>query len=329
MLLDQDQFNPENYLIFLVDDCRHNLTLTCKILESVKYQVIIACDGREAINRLEDIKPHLMILDFMMPYIDGIELCELIKNKEKYYQIPIIFLTANEDEAVIVKAFESGASDYINKPYKPLELLARVKIHLQLREARKNLEIALKEKENLIEKLSKQANTDSLTEMLNRGYIFSLGDEEFKKCQQGQTTFCLLILDIDHFKMINDQYGHPTGDLVLQTISKTLKQSVRGNDFVGRIGGEEFMIILPNTSAVKGYKVAERIRKNIADTPLLLASQHKINITTSIGLAVYEDNYKNFSDIVSKADEALYHAKHQGRNRVISIFPNDKPAHQA
>ncbi len=308
-------FNPENFTILVIDDSFMNVELIIGILKQANYQTVTADNAVQALNQLENITPSLILLDLMMPEIDGLELCEIIKSQPKYQEIPVIFITASHNENHILEAFAKGATDYITKPYRYMEVLARVKTHLQLKQARDNLKVLIAEKEILINKLQELATTDSLTGIFNRRKIFALGEQEFNRSIRYNKSFSLLILDIDCFKQINDKYGHPTGDKVLIKVTETIETLIRKLDYFGRIGGEEFMLILPETDFSDSKYMAERIRENVSllKIPLL---DSEISITISLGISVYHHNHKNFDAMVQKADSALYQAKENGRNQV-------------
>lgn len=315
-------FNPEDFNILVIDDSVSSVELIIAILNQDKYNTIPTHNAIEALTHLENHPPSLILLDLMMPEIDGLELCELIKSYPEYQEIPIIFLTASHNENHILNAFGKGAVDYITKPYQYTEVLARVKTHLQLKQATDNLKILLKEKEVLIaekeiliNKLETLATTDFLTNIFNRRKIFTLGEEEFNRSNRYKKPFSVLVLDIDYFKQINDTYGHPEGDKVLITVTKNIQNLIREIDYFGRVGGEEFMIILPETDFNNSKLMAERIRKYISllKIPLL---DTEISITITLGISVYNDNDKNFDMMFKRADLALYQGKQNGRNQV-------------
>lgn len=304
-------YNPENFLILVVDDLPHNLQLILEILDEQGYATTFATGGDQAIERIENTCPDLILLDLMMPEISGIEVCKRIKAEPKYREIPVIFLSASNEYDDLLEALEIGAVDYITKPFKTPELLARVKTHLQLKHTRDKLKQVYKELEKLV-------NTDTLTKIANRRALFRLAEQEFSRAQRYGYIFSVLILDLDHFKNINDTYGHDLGDQALQLVANTILNSLRKVDIFGRYGGEEFVIILPETQLQDALTVGEKIRDLVSKISLSVSAR-AIKITVSIGVAVYQPEDQNIDMILHRADRSLYVAKDQGRNRVVAI----------
>lgn len=308
---------PEDCLVLIVDDISQNIQLVMEILDAQGYSTTFARNGKQALERIEMAKPDLILLDLMMPGMNGLDVCAILKANPDYGNIPIIFLTASEEGENLIEAFEKGAVDYITKPFKTPELLARVKTHLTLKRTQDALKKAYEEMEKL-------ATTDPLTEIANRRAILEIGRQEFLRSKRYKTEFCLFILDVDYFKKINDNYGHDIGDLVLISMVSIVNNSLRKVDKLGRagklgrLGGEEFIIILPETSLESGIKVADRIRltieKGSITTPIVT-----IKLTVSIGLSSYTADDHSISDIMKRADNALYEAKEKGRNQVKAL----------
>ncbi len=303
-------FNPEEFLILVVDDLSKNIQLLMEILDEVGYSTTFALSGKQAMERLGKIKPDLILLDLMMPEINGIQLCEIIKSDRITAAIPIIFLTASNEEEHLINAFKIGAVDYINKPFKIPELLARVKTHIELSKTKKELEKAYEEMKRL-------ANTDPLTGIANRRYLFEFASKELERSKRYENPFSLLIIDLDYFKKINDTYGHDIGDKILQITVNTINTCLRKVDCLGRFGGEEFVVILPETESMGALNAAERIRTAIA-TQSLQVEQETIKITVSIGVATYTPTDETVDSIIKRADTFLYKAKQGGRNRVMA-----------
>ncbi len=303
------QLNPQECLILVIDDVKLNFQLIQSILEYPGYQTIFAQSGKEALELIGTIKPDLILLDLRMPEMDGLEVCEKIQEQPSLKEIPIIFVSASPEKQDLLEALDRGAVDYITKPFHPQELLARVKIHLSLKYTRDQLAKALQE-------LEKIATTDPLTGVANRRHFFLLVDKEFARAKRYQTTFSLLMLDIDRFKKINDSYGHPFGDQAIQKMTLTVINCLRNADIFARYGGEEFIICLPQTDISEAMIVAERIRVNISN--ILLETQNQIiTITVSIGVTSYKQEDSSIDEVLSRADKALYKAKETGRNRVF------------
>lgn len=305
-------FNPGEFLVLVVDDVSHNLEVIADILEEVGYDTTFATSGEQALERIKTAQPDLILLDLMMPGMNGFEVCYQLKRDSQLEEIPVIFLTASHEKDHLIEAFEKGAVDYVTKPFNAPELLARVRTHLELKHTQDQLRQCLNE-------LEKLAITDSLTEIWNRRRISELAQREFNRACRYNRPFSLIIFDIDTFKKVNDTYGHAVGDQVLKIIAKTVLGSLRKVDFFGRWGGEEFLIILPEIEVKTAINVAERLRKCIAKTVIPL-EEKSLQVTVSIGVASYQPADKEIDDILQRADQALYHAKNQGRNQVSYQF---------
>ena len=262
-MLKQEPFQPENYYILVVDDISTNLKLLRLILEPIGYSLAFAKGGYQAIEKVKASKPDLILLDLMMPEINGLEVCKQLKSDPEYANIPIIFITASNEQEHIVKAFELGAVDYINKPFKRAELFARIRNHLLLKHTIDKLKSTQIELKNALAEVQKIANTDPLTKALSRRRLFNLGYQEFNRVSIYGKALSILLMDLDNFKKINDNYGHQAGDQALCRVVKSIKNTIRNVDFLGRYGGEEFMAILPETNGKKALILAEEIRKTI------------------------------------------------------------------
>ncbi|MEB3250440.1 MAG: diguanylate cyclase [Merismopediaceae bacterium] len=304
-------FNPQSYLILVVDDITKNLQLVMEILEQVGYATTFAIGGRQALDRLQTLQPDLILLDLMMPEINGIEVCKILKADEKYQDIPIIFLTASNDREHLVEAFAVGATDYITKPFHAPELLARVKTHLSLKKAQDELKEAYATLEKIV-------TIDELTNVSNRRAIFAFGEQEFQRAKRYGSDFSVMMIDLDYFKDVNDTYGHYSGDECLRLVANTLKSSIRNTDQVGRFGGEEFITILPETKLGEAIDLGERLRHLIVCLCPKFENQ-VINLSVSIGVTNYHKNDETLDDVLRRADKALYSAKDQGRNRIVSL----------
>ncbi|MBD2296758.1 PleD family two-component system response regulator [Anabaena sphaerica FACHB-251] len=310
-------FRPEDCLILVVDDVKLNLQVIANILDKVGYEITLVSNGYQALERVQSARPDLILLDLMMPEINGLEVCEKIQSNPELADIPIIFLSASQEQEHLLQAFEKGAVDYVTKPFHTAELLARVRMHLELKYSRQKLKKLLEEQKELVEQLEKLANTDPLTGVWNRRYLLMIAEQEIKRSQRYNFSFAVLLMDIDHFKKINDTYGHNIGDEVIIFMTKTVLNHLRQPDCFGRFGGEEFVVLLPETDIDEGVIVAERIRENINNESIAVEGQ-QVSITVSIGVASYSLGDKTIDAIIQRADQALYQAKNQGRNRVIA-----------
>lgn len=305
------EFLPENFTILVVDDISQNLQTVGAILDTTGYDMIFALSGQQALDCLKTIQVDLILLDLMMPEMSGIELCQYLKSNPAYQEIPVIFLTASNDPQRTLAAFEAGAVDYVTKPFNTLELLARVKTHLELKHAKDDLARTLEEVRHL-------AMTDMLTEVANRRHWLGIANQELERSRRYQTIFSIIVLDLDRFKKINDTFGHPVGDHVLQQVAQTLVHAVRDCDLVGRIGGEEFAILLPETTLMDAVGTAERLRQQICELQIEVpALSQVVQPTASMGVASYRATDLGLEAVMSRGDRGLYAAKTHGRNVVF------------
>jgi len=281
-------------------------------LESWGYHVVVAEDGTEAWNVLQqEHPPELLILDWVMPGVDGAELCRRIRERQRGPYQYILLVTAKDDKQDVVFGLEAGADDYLTKPFDRSVLRARLRVGRRI--------LALQE--DLIrarEELRFQATHDVLTGIWNRGALLDLLHRELDRACRSQSPTGLVILDIDHFKKVNDSYGHLVGDVVLQEVANRISRVVRLYDFVGRYGGEEFLIVLPGCGKDQLQQSAERIRIAIASMPVL-AARDEISVTVSAGGAVAEPGTNTEKETLAKADAALYQAKDAGRNCIAIL----------
>ncbi len=314
-----EPFNPSNFLVLVVDDLNINLQIVGAILDRQGYATTFATNGQQALERMSAAIPDLILLDLMMPEMDGFQVCENLRNYPEGREVPIIFLTASQEKKHLLQAFDRGAVDYITKPFNPPELLARVKLHLELKHTRDELKKAVAE-------LEKLATTDSLTGIANRRSLLEIGENEFNRARRYNRKLSVLMLDVDRFKQINDTYGHAVGDEALQAITRALASALRKGDSFGRFGGEEFLAFLPETNLDYAVAVADRIRITIAEL-CIFARKKSVSMTVSIGVTEYCESDLNIDDTIRRADDALYDAKHRGRNLVVGILPTDiKPS---
>lgn len=270
------------------------------------YDVIVAHNGNEAWSILEKSdRPNMAVLDWMMPGLDGVEICSRLRNLNSTNYIYVILLTAKNKREDMIKGLESGADDYIIKPFNHEELKSRLKIGQRLIE--------------LEQRILRLASTDYLTGLLNRRAFLERLERELNRCQREKSHLGLIIMDIDHFKKVNDNHGHQAGDLVLQELSAALANSCRVYDFFGRYGGEEFILCLPGADRWNTYQIAERMRASVECQKIFLADKRtSISVTASFGVtAMLPDCPRDSDELIKEADNALYQAKGEGRNRVV------------
>jgi two-component system cell cycle response regulator len=276
------------------------------------YDVVIAGDGTEAWQILQsEDAPRLAILDWMMPGLDGVEVCRRLRATGKEPYIYILLLTARTDSIDLVEGIEAGADDYLTKPLNTMELRARLRAGRRIVELQEQLLMAR-------EALRLQATHDGLTGLLNRSAVMEILHKELARSLRDKLPLSLLLVDLDHFKLINDESGHLVGDAVLREASARMKSAIRRYDSIGRYGGEEFLVVLPGCDAAGGAAQAERLRLSLAQEAFSIGGQALV-VTCSIGCTLGSGASPSDADtLIREADEALYVAKDHGRNRVES-----------
>lgn len=308
--------NKETFPILIVDDDPISRTLLERVLDKEGFDVISARDGKEALDIFKNRYLPIVLTDWMMPRMNGLELCRALRSIESPGYVFIIIITAKDSKEDIVKGLEAGADDYISKPFHHAELLARIKTGIRILK----LERSLREANEKIRKLS---ITDPLTGCYNRGYLMDFLPVEIKRSIRYGHPLSVVMCDIDHFKKVNDRYGHQAGDMVLKSFVKIMNKSLReGIDWISRYGGEEFLLVLPETDIEGAIKAAERLREIVEKTKIDIGNK-KINITASFGVASFDpNNTKGLSSdfLINQADKMLYQAKQEGRNRVKAIL---------
>ncbi len=271
-------------------------------------------DGLEGFKKLLSSPVDIILCDLEMPRIDGFKFLNMLKSRPDLQDVPVIILTGMIDRERKIKGLELGASDYITKPFDHEELVARVKIHLKI----KKLQDELKRSNELLLELS---NTDHLTGLFNRRYMMDALEKEVQRSARRGGNLSLIILDIDHFKLVNDNFGHLQGDVVLQKVALQLQGELRNYDCAARYGGEEFVAILPDSTLQEALFVAERIRLAIAGTRFS-GTLAEVLLTASLGVASFSpDLTVGVDGFIKRADDALYRAKANGRNRVDFFDP--------
>lgn len=304
--------------ILVVDDIPVNLQLLQAYLATQNYRTYIARNGVEALKQAELVEPDLILLDVMMPKMNGFETCKLLKKSEKARFTPIIMVTALNEIESKIQGIEAGADDFISKPFNKLELLARVKSLLRVKSLHDQLQEKIVQLESAKERLRELAVTDGLTGLKNYRHFKDVLSLEIKRAERHKSPLSLIMFDIDYFKNYNDRHGHLAGDRVLQDIAVLVTKNIRKIDLAARYGGEEFAVILPNTNIKNSRIVAEKLRKLVEDYHFpFQESQPNGNITISVGVSSYPSSGKTFEELVSCADKRLYSAKAQGKNIVV------------
>jgi len=285
-------------VLLIVDDVSLNTQILKTILQ-VDYHIKTANDGLTAIklSKLEPL-PDLILLDVKMPDMNGYEVMEQLKKDETTKDIPVIFITGSDTTRDEEKGLTMGAVDYITKPIRSVIVKARVKTHITLKYQR--------------DQLIHTALHDQLTQLYNRHHFEAEGNRKFARAKRQNTKLSIVMVDLDHFKSINDTYGHLVGDEVLISTAKLLSANNRTEDFTARYGGEEFVIAFEDCSLSDAKAKAEILRNNIENS-----YPKDIKITASFGVAQLQEKHNDFKDLLRDADEALYKAKTSGRNRVV------------
>ena len=304
-LAENDYINMQDRgKILLVDDDVSILQLLENALTMEGYTVYICDDSASALDIIAFARPDVTILDIKMPGINGYELLKEIKSKSEYCDMYVIFLSAINNIDDKIKGMKSGADDYITKPFIIDEVIARV-------------ETVLRRSNNYRDKIFK----DDLTDAYSRYYFSQRIQEEIERYKRNQTVFSIAFIDLDHFKLINDKYGHQTGDVVLKELVTYLSGHIRKCDSLYRYGGEEFIVLLPDTPKSKAYSVIDRLRKEFAQK-LICVGGTAIYTTFSAGIMQVNDKEVTGEQIISYADKAMYRAKNLGRNCVV-VYSNE------
>jgi two-component system cell cycle response regulator len=297
--------------VLIADDDALSRRVLNDVLIDWGYQVIVARNGNEAWEILqEEDPPNLVILDWMMSGLDGIDICAMVRQQAKPRYTYIILLTSRNRPEDIVQGLEAGADDYVVKPFNPDELKYRLKIGERIID--------------LEERILALARIDYLTGLLNRRAFMEKLEIEINRAQREGTNLGIIIIDIDYFKSVNDTYGHLVGDRVLQNLARCLQKSCRRYDFAGRYGGEEFILGFPGAGKQSIQKIADRLCRDIRQCYTELPEHGTgIHVTASLGVACLEDFPSGNPDqLISAADDALYTAKKKGRNQVVIANPS-------
>ena len=359
-LCNSQQMNPQQpYLIMIVDDNPNNIRVVFNFLKESDFRVLVSTGGEDALRKLEEVTPDLILLDVMMPGIDGFEVCRRLKENRATREIPVIFMTALAETEHKVQGFALGAVDYVTKPLQHEEVLSRVRLHLQLHELSRSLQIknqdltdeigarlavelelkqlnqqldqrvqartqalsqALNELQLREEKLSYEATHDSLTGLFNRAWLMEYLSIKIANYQQQKGDCSILFIDLDRFKKINDRFGHVTGDELLKSVAVHLQDCLSSAGKIARLGGDEFLAILPGKWQVsEGEKILQQLFRQF-QTPFQL-NNYQIFVEVSIGIVPSIAGYQQLTDILRDADIAVYQAKQMGRGRYVVLTP--------
>ena len=300
--------------ILIVEDSKAQADITGAFLEKNGYEVVCVHDGAGAIKAAKTESYDVILLDLVLPDINGNEICRWLKLNSETRGIPIIMLTVESALKDKVASLEAGADDYLPKPYNEIELNARIYAALRTKALQDELRDKNRQLEELLAKVELQSITDPLTRLYNRRYVETVLEKELAEWKRYMSPMACLMVDVDHFKNINDRYGHETGDSVLKELAALLKHSLREADTVARWGGEEFLILLPRTEKDDAFVTALKTLRAISGWRF--GQIPDLRVTVSIGVATAGGNTDTPVRLVRAADLALYEAKNRGRNRV-------------
>ena len=318
----EDQLGDEQVRILAVDDDPLTLRILARQLKDAGHSVEVARNGREALAMTLKLRPQLIITDWNMPDLDGLEFCRALRRSRFGRRIYVLLLTGNGDEERVVEGFDAGVDDYITKPFNPRVLLARLQAGIRLiklqEQVERDQELQVKNAMQLTRlnrQLKEAANTDFLTKLPNRRCAMLHLERSWEHAGKEGVPLSVIMLDIDHFKGVNDNYGHDVGDVVLQETARTIRQALRRQDLAARIGGEEFLIICPNVDLARAKQIAERVRSAVEKNRIHFGDFDR-NVTVSMGIASRASAATDVDHLLRLADEAVYVSKQNGRNQV-------------
>jgi two-component system, cell cycle response regulator len=305
-----------NYEVLVVDDSPVYRKLVEQVLSSEAYSLLFARDGAEAMKLYEERSPCLVITDWMLPDFSGFELCLRIRSDDTRPYTYIIVMTSNTEKGNVVKGLEAGADDYLTKPFDPGEMLARIGVGRRIIDL--NRELAAKSL-----RLEEAARTDPLTGLPNRRAIEEWAGKQLRGATRHGFPLWVAVGDIDNFKSINDSFGHDAGDIVLKTFADVLKKNTRASDICGRLGGDEFLVVITHVDREHVEATVNRFREQFVALSFPLQGQ-SVRVTASFGVTgVQSKDAQDFGSLVRKADQMLYEAKRAGRNLVrVSLPPS-------
>lgn len=308
--------------ILAVDDDPITLRILSRQMKDAGHTVEVAKNGREALAMTLRLRPQLIVTDWNMPDLNGLEFCRALRRSRFGRRIYVLLLTGNGDEERVLEGFEAGVDDYITKPFNPRVLLARMRAGIRLiklqEQVERDQELQVKNSMQLTRlnrQLKEAANTDFLTKLPNRRCAMLHFERCWKQSEDNDAPLSAIMLDIDHFKAVNDNHGHDVGDAVLQETARTIRQALRRQDLAARIGGEEFLIICPGVNMARAQQIAERVRESVEQNHIRFADFDR-GVTVSMGIAEKTPGVTDIDHLMRLADEAVYVSKQNGRNQV-------------
>jgi diguanylate cyclase (GGDEF)-like protein len=311
MKFELGNIDPKDRRILVIDDDPDSLSIIAEALRWDGYQVQTAISGPEGIDLIERWSPDLILLDVNMPGMNGMETLQSLRQKEQY--VSVMFISGNTSTEHVVAGLDSGGDDYIPKPFDPLELLARVRTQLRIKDLNDQLRDAN-------DRLKELVDTDDLTGLYNMRSVYQRVESEIQRARRFGRQVCIVMMDMDYFKTVNDGHDHLFGSFVLSEVGAVIRRSIRNIDLGARYGGDEFLMVLTETTAEGAEKFCERLRKAI-EGHRFKSGKDEISLTCSIGFAITPsgDNQTDARALVRTADHALYEAKRSGRNCVKFI----------
>ncbi|MDP4858541.1 MAG: diguanylate cyclase [Desulfobacterales bacterium] len=325
------ELNRSNrFKILIVDDVPKNIQVAASILQNDTYQIAFAQDGPTALAQVESNRFDLILLDIMMPQMDGYEVCRRIRNRPDSRDTPIIFLTAKNDTDSVVKGFAMGAVDYLSKPFNGAELQARVKTHLELYRSRKAIEevnrrlrLEMAERIKAEEELKRREENyrflslhDNLTGLYNTRHLYRSLEKLVEEGRRQGTIFSLIFFDIDNFKRVVDTHGHLNGSKALAEVAAVLESCITEPSYGVAYGGDEFVVVLPGHEKVRALQEAQEIRARLLRTVFLANVENGVRLQASFGVSTYPDDAGDITAILARADQAMFNVKSKGKNAV-------------
>ncbi|HTV57785.1 MAG TPA: diguanylate cyclase [Verrucomicrobiae bacterium] len=304
-----NEAQPGNRKILIAEDDPVSRRVLEVLLAKWGYQVIAAENGADALSILQSgDSPRMAVLDWMMPGLEGVEVCRRLRRQSAQPYIYVLLLTARSDREDLLAALHAGADDYLTKPFDARELRARLIVGRRIVDLQDQLIGAREE-------LRFRATHDALTGIFNRAEILDALSREAVRQAREHGSFAIALVDLDHFKIVNDTYGHAAGDFVLREAARRMASCIRPYDMLGRYGGEEFLVVIPSTDVSGALCLAERIRAAVSKEPIA-SPNGPVQLTASLGVAISSGEYsQSEDDLIQSADKALYIAKEKGRNR--------------